>query len=93
MRWFHQYLPGFLADLPDDKDDNEVKPEAGIYFMAEKNLGKFQLKCCLKAVRPVIASNGVHFSIMKLIGSHQLAMVKKERKEGRKRKWPDESGI
>ena len=46
-----------------DKDDNEVKPETvhnspGIYLIAEGNPIK-HLGDSLKAVRPVIASNGV----------------------------------
>ena len=52
-----------VSRLPDHKDDNEMKPGAvhrsGIYLTADENTGKPQLgDRLMKAVRPVIISNG-----------------------------------
>ena len=51
------------------KGENEVKQGAehrsDIYFMAEERL--------MKAMGPVIASNGVHYLQMRLVGSHSTS--------------------
>ena len=46
--------------------------------MAEENTRKPQLGDRLKAVRPVIASNGVPFLQMRSVGSHSMSGREKE---------------
>ena len=63
------------------KDDDEMKPcyvhrSPGIYLMTEENPGKPQLgDRLMKAVRPVIASNGVLFLQMTSVGSHNMSGI------------------
>ena len=60
----HNHLPRVSYQLANDKGDNEMIPEPMhkspvSYLMAEENPGKSQLgDCLMKAVTPVIASNG-----------------------------------
>ena len=55
-----------------DKVGNEVR-SSGIYLTAEENSGKPQLgDHLMKAVHPVIASNGVPYLQMRLIGSQHV---------------------
>ena len=55
---------------------------AGIYLIAEENSGKPQLgDRLIKAMRLVIASNGVSFLHMKSIGSHSTSGSEKEVKK------------
>ena len=69
------------------KSDNEMIPgtvhkSPGIYQMAEENHGKPQLgDRLMKAVRPIVSSNGVPYLQMRSVGS--LSTSEKE-KEGNK---------
>ena len=70
-----------------DKGDNEVKPGAGhkspgIYLTAEENPGKPQLRDHLmRALRPVIASNGIPYLQMTSVGSHSTPGREREEKK------------
>ena len=95
---FQQLLSGFLANSQfnhvsrlsaNDTCDNKVKPGAvhispGIYVTTEVNPGKFQLgDRLMKAVGPVIASNGVRYLQMRSVGSHNKSGMEKEVKKER----------
>ena len=54
----------------------------GIYLTAEENPGKPRLgDSLLKAVQPVIGSNGVLYLQMSFVGSHSMSGKEKEEKE------------
>ena len=73
-----------------DKGDNEVTTGAvhrspGISLKAEENPGKSQLRDNLiKAVLPVINSNGVPYLQMRSVGSHSTSGREKKGKERNK---------
>jgi hypothetical protein len=52
-----------------------------IYPVVEENPVKYQLWDCLKAVRPVIASNLILIYQIKLVGSHSKSWRGKKRTE------------
>ena len=72
-----------------EKADNEVKLEVshrflGIYLTVEENSGKRQLgNQQIKAVRPVIDSNGVPYIQTRSVGSHNTSGKEKKENMGR----------
>ena len=93
----HQLLSVFRANdhlsrvsrqSANNKRDNEIIPgdvhrSPWIYPSVEENPWKYQLgDRLLKAVRPVIASNGVPCLQMRLVGSHSTSGKGEEKKEG-----------
>ena len=77
-----------VTSIANDKGDNEmilgaVHISPGICLTAEQNSRKPQIGDHLMkglCVRPVIASNGVHFLQMKSVGSHSTSGREKEGK-------------
>ena len=73
-----------------DKSDNEVITGLCIYLRAKGNPVKPQLgDCLMKAMRSVIASNGVPYLQMRSLGLHSTSeRGKKEKKERLGSKYP-----
>ena len=51
----------------------------GVYLTAEENIGKPQLgDRLMKAVRPVITSNGIPYLLIRSVGLHSMSEREKE---------------
>ena len=55
----------------------------GIYLTAEEIPVKNSTRPSMKALRPVIASNGAYFFQMRSVGSHSMSVWEKEGKKER----------
>jgi hypothetical protein len=74
--------------------DNEINlgvvhRSPNIYLTAEEDLGRSQLDHLIKAVQPVIASNGIPYLQMMSVGSHRLSGREKQEKKGASFSIPD----
>ena len=60
----------------------DVHSYPGIYLMVKENPGKHQLgDHLMKAVRPIIISNGISYLSMTSVGSHSMSGREKEGKD------------
>ena len=66
-----------------DKGDNEMIPglctDLWTFALKETTYARRPL---MKALRPIIASNGVSYLQMRSLGSHSTSEMEKERKDG-----------